>query len=186
MKIACDDARSLVPSYLDGELSETQASALRAHLMDCPACREVAKEGRVLERWFEALRTQGSRETTTVPEGFSARVARRAFAGDPGLLIPEERPALPARPAHLRFLLIASSVAAVVLFVLALAIQRESLPRTNGLQAQEDRPPWLEASNEAPQPANERLEDEDKKPAKPRTDDDAEQTPVAGSRAGER
>jgi len=139
MKISCDAARPLVPSYLDGELSEAQASPLRAHLLDCPACREVAKEGKSLQRWFET-----ESEPITVPAGFAARVARRAFAGDPGLLVPEPPAIRPRRPL-LPFLLVASAVAAALLFVLAVAIQRESLPRTNGLDALPSRPPWLDA-----------------------------------------
>jgi anti-sigma factor RsiW len=139
VRTTCDDARVLVPSYLDGELSEAQASPLRVHLMACPACREVAKEGKVLKRWFVA-----PVDRVSVPDGFAARVARRAFAGDPGLLVPEpsqrrvERPLLP-------FLLLATAVAAAVLFLLALAIQRESLPQSNRLEAQQApaRPPWL-------------------------------------------
>ena len=149
MKITCEAARPLVPSYLDGELTEVQASPLRTHLLDCPACREVAKEGKSLRRWFEF--EPGS---VPVPAGFSARVARRAFAGDPGLLVPEPPAVRPRRPL-LPFLLVASAVAAAILFVLAVAIQRESLPHTNGLDAN-TRPRWLDehsvehASPEAP------------------------------------
>jgi anti-sigma factor RsiW len=147
MKISCDDARPLVPSYLDGELSEAQASPLRTHLLDCPACREVAKEGKSLQRWFES-----DPAPVSVPAGFAARVARRAFAGDPGLLVPEPAIIRPRRPL-LPFLLVASAVAAAVLFVLALAIQRESLPRSNGLDALPSRPPWLDAAaTETPTP----------------------------------
>lgn len=140
MKISCDDARPLVPSYLDGELSEAQASPLRTHLLDCLACREVAKEGKSLQRWFEFEPTP-----VGVPAGFSARVARRAFAGDQGLLVPEPS-ALHPRRSLLPFLLVASALAAALLFVLAVAIQRESLPRSNGLDALPSRPPWLDTS----------------------------------------
>jgi anti-sigma factor RsiW len=138
VRTTCDDARVLVPSYLDGELSEAQASPLRAHLLACPACREVAKEGKTLKRWFAA-----PPERVRVPDGFAARVARRAFAGDPGLLVPEAGPAR-QRPL-LPFLLLATAVAAAVLLVLAVAIQRESLPESNRLEAQPlmSRPPWL-------------------------------------------
>lgn len=139
MKISCDAARPLVPSYLDGELSEAQASPLRTHLLDCPACREVAKEGKSLQRWFEL-----DSEPIAVPSGFAARVARRAFAGDPGLLVPEP-PALRPRRPLLPFLLVATAVAAALLFVLAVAIQRESLPQADGLDALPSRPPWLDA-----------------------------------------
>lgn len=143
MKTACDSARPLVPSYLDGELSEAQASPLRAHLLECPACREVAKEGRALERWFVTDSTP-----VAIPAGFSARVARRAFAGDPGLLVPEP-PRARERRTLLPFLLIASAVAAAVLFVLAAAIQRQSLPDSSHLDAKEN-PPWLEKPAQAP------------------------------------
>jgi anti-sigma factor RsiW len=138
VKIACEAARALVPSYLDGELSEAQASPLRAHLLDCPACRETAKEGKALSRWFVA-----ESEVVTVPAGFAARVARRAFAGDPGLLVPEPPPLAPRR-ALLPFLLAATAVAAAALLALALALKRESLPRASGLDALEV-PPWVEA-----------------------------------------
>jgi anti-sigma factor RsiW len=145
MKTTCDDARPLVPSYLDGELSEAQASPLRAHLLDCPACRESAKEGKSLRRWFEF-----EPAPVSVPAGFAARVARRAFAGDPGLLVPEPPVVGRARRPLLPFLLVVTAVAAALLMVLAAAIQRESLPRSNRLEAQQ-RPPWLEAA--APVPA---------------------------------
>lgn len=139
VKISCDAARPLVPPYLDGELSEAQASPLRAHLLDCPACRESAKGGKALARWFVAEPL-----AVSAPAGFAARVARRAFAGDPGLLVPEP-PAVHPRRTLLPFLLVASAVAAAVLLVLALALQRESLPRAGGLDARETPPPWLEA-----------------------------------------
>ena len=151
MKITCDDARPLVPSYLDGELTEVQASPLRVHLLDCPACREVAKEGKSLQRWFEF-----EPAPVEVPAGFAARVARRAFAGDPGLLVPEPPPRTPRpRRTLLPFLLVASALAAALLFVLAVAIQRESLPRTSGLEASENRPPWLEAPAQTDAPTQE-------------------------------
>lgn len=144
MKTSCDDARPLVSSYLDGELSENLASPLRAHLLACPACREVAKEGRTLSRWFEVDPTP-----VTVPSGFAARVARRAFAGDPGLLVPEV-PRVKAGKPLLPFLLVASALAAALLFVLAVAIQRETLPHSKGLDAKDSRPPWLDAPLQAP------------------------------------
>jgi anti-sigma factor RsiW len=148
MKISCDDARALVPSYVDGELSEAQASPLRNHLFDCPACRGTATEGRVLRRWFEAAR----QEVVSIPAGFAARVARRAFAGDPGLLVPVEAPPpFASRRSQLGFLLAACAVAAAVLLVLALAIQNQNLPETNRLDAQGP-PPWL-SGGQTEQPA---------------------------------
>jgi anti-sigma factor RsiW len=147
VKITCDAARPLVPPYLDGELSEAQASPLRAHLLDCPPCRETAKEGKALERWFvdEPL-------AVAAPAGFAARVARRAFAGDPGLLVPEP-PALARRRPLLSFLLVASAVAAAALLVLALALKRQSLPGADGLDARESTPPWLHAEAQTVEPS---------------------------------
>jgi anti-sigma factor RsiW len=146
VKITCEEAWPLVPGYLDGELSEAQASPLRAHLLDCPACREEAKRGKALRRWFDV-----EPAPVSVPAGFAARVARRAFAGDPGLLFPEP-PAARSRRSLLPFLLVASAVAAALLFVLSIAIQRESLPESNGLDALDGNPPWLEAET-SPAPA---------------------------------
>ena len=151
MKITCDDALPLVPSYLDGELSEAQAAPLRTHLLDCPGCRESAKQGKVLQRWFEA-----EPPSVPVPAGFAARVARRAFAGDPGLLVPEPArdPAGRGRRSLLPFLLVATAVAAALLFALAVALKRESLPHASSLDAQE--PPWAKRaieSNAADAPA---------------------------------
>ncbi len=136
-RIPCESARALVPSFLDGELSEAQSSPLRTHLLDCPSCREVAKQERALKRWFQEP------ATVEIPLGFAARVARRAFAGDPGSSWDAELQPAPRR--HLSFLLAACAVAAAILLVLALAIRSESLPRTNDMEAQQYRPPWLPA-----------------------------------------
>ena len=48
----CIEARPLIPSYLDGELSEAQARPLRKHLLDCPECRSGAQGEKNLKRWF--------------------------------------------------------------------------------------------------------------------------------------
>ncbi len=137
--LSCENARSLIPGYLDGELTEAQAAPLRKHLFACPTCREVTKDEKSLKKWFsEALP-----ETVDVPQGFAARVARRAFAGDPGLLVP-----VPARaasveehPSLLPFLLKLTAVAAGLLLVFAVTIQRRSLPSGDGLSAT-DLAPW--------------------------------------------
>lgn len=165
MKMSCDAAGPLVGSYLDGELSEAQASPLRAHLLDCPVCREKAKEGRVLARWFTILREEDEADPPTVPAGFAARVARRAFAGDPGLVVPaggpvpplemdvDEVPAVAPRRTLAPFLMAVTAAAAVILFLLALALQKENLPSGNQLRA-DSRPPWLqEAPRSAVEPA---------------------------------
>ena len=71
----CGDARPLVASYLDGELTEAQAAPLRKHLLACHTCRGSAQAGKHLKRWFVAT------QPMAVPRDFSARVARLAFAG---------------------------------------------------------------------------------------------------------
>lgn len=45
---ACEKFELQLPSYVAGELSETDAAQLRAHLDGCPACREQAESLRLL------------------------------------------------------------------------------------------------------------------------------------------
>lgn len=73
----CETAGEFLPRYLDGELPEHQAAPLREHLLACVGCRTTLVDQRNVTRWFQA-------PEVAVPEGFAARVARRAFAGDPG------------------------------------------------------------------------------------------------------
>lgn len=157
MKISCDNASALVPSYLDGELSEEQAGPLRAHLFDCPACREAAKQGKAVKRWFSEAQDASE---VRVPRGFAARVAKLAFAGvAAGVLQPVARRSEGGRPGSaapitllgskrgeqapiLPFVLKLSSLAAAVLFVFALAIQRQALPEGSDLDAM-TQAPWI-------------------------------------------
>lgn len=108
----CKECLRLIPGYLDGELSEAQSAPLRQHLIDCPECRKAASGEKAFERWFA-----GEGPEVTVPDGFAARVARRAFAGDIG-----ERSAATvgaeAETPILRFVLRATAVAAVLLLLL--------------------------------------------------------------------
>lgn len=137
----CQDARTLIGSYVDGELSNEQGAPLREHLLGCPSCRELAKQEKALKRWFALP------EPVAVPAGFAAHVARRAVAGDRGsasaenlrdaVLVPATRSG-----ALLPFLLKVATVAAVLLLCLALAIQKSSLPATDRLQADAYQPPW--------------------------------------------
>jgi len=140
----CENAASLVPGYLDGELTEAQAGPLRAHLLACPACREEAKGERNLKSWF----TEAAAPAVEVPPGFAARVARRAFAGDPGILTPATPAAATDESSRiLPFLLQLTAVAAGLLMVFAVAIhQTRNLPDGDGLEAG-DTPPW---ENESP------------------------------------
>ena len=123
----CANALPLIPIYQDGELSEEQASPLRRHLLSCRACREVAKAETALKRWMVPA------PAVAIPSGFAARVARRAFAGDPGLL-----PAAPARadePQILAFVLRLSVAAALLLLGLATALRWRELPASDNLEA---------------------------------------------------
>jgi anti-sigma factor RsiW len=166
MNTSCDNVRSMIHSYLDGELSEAQAAPVRNHLLDCCSCRESAQEGKVIKRWFAADKAG----EVIVPQGFASRVARRAFAGDPGYVVPA-----PARAdgvggaaaSVLPFVLKVSALAAGLLFTFSLFIQKESLPQGSGLEA-ERRPFWEVAPDagaldeRAPaRPADEGEEDED-------------------------
>ncbi|MEE8467150.1 MAG: zf-HC2 domain-containing protein [Planctomycetota bacterium] len=137
----CETARPLVPLYIDGELTEPRASSLRPHLLECPDCRGVVQGAKALKTWFVPT------QPVSVPDGFAARVARRAFAGDRGLAgesgrewVPAEWvPAAGARSHHetpiLQFVLQAVAVAAVLLITLSIAIRRQELPDSEGLRA---------------------------------------------------
>ncbi len=140
MEMTCNDAWPLVDAYLDGELSETRASLLRKHLLDCHACRNGAQGGRNLKRWFGAAREEHELFATStagaVPSGFAARVARRAFAGDLGqevgqdvghwatsngrLLGTSSSPRASKDKAVLSFVLAATAIAAGLALLLAL------------------------------------------------------------------
>ncbi len=135
MKIACENAESLIPSYVDAELSEEQAAPLRRHLLACHSCREAAQGEQVLKRWFVP-------EAVAPPSGFASRVARRAFAGDIGVLPDEGIDAPPAVRANgtegavLSFVIQVTAVAAAVLLVLALSIRGDRLPDDSELSAE--------------------------------------------------
>ena len=156
MTMQCHEARPLIPSYLDAELSEAQANPLRKHLLDCQPCRASAQSEKNLKRWFvEPV-------AVAVPRDFAARVARRAFAGDRGERFNREplelQPALSPAAAHplrvassrfdgkddernLRFVLALTALAAGLLFALALSIQGLRLPASGTLRA--DDVPYL-------------------------------------------
>jgi hypothetical protein len=140
IQMRCEDALPLVPTYLDGEVSEAQAAPLRQHLLACAACRGSAQEQKTLHRWFEPC----AAAAVSVPAGFSARVARRAFAGDTG-----ERPAVATaadeeRGRLLRFVLQATAVAAALMLALAIALRSEELPPGDDLRAEDRVAPKVE------------------------------------------
>lgn len=129
MTMHCNEALPLVWSYLDGELSEAQAQPLRKHLLECHGCRSSAQDGRSLKRWFTH-----SAENELVPEGFAARIARRAFAGDTGERVATVRTVhAPAR--HLSFVLALTAAAAAVLIALSVALRFQVAPVGGNLHA---------------------------------------------------
>lgn len=133
---ACKQHQDLIPGYLDGELSEAQAAPLRKHLLACQDCRNQAQSEKSLKAWFQA---EGP---VAVPDGFAARIARRAFDGDTG----EPAAPVPAREEApiLRFVLAATSIAAAVLLVLSVALRGTTLPSSDRISADSDAPQQLE------------------------------------------
>lgn len=150
----CELALPLVPLYLDGELSENQADELRPHLLSCASCRAAAQSERSLRAWFVPT------AAVAVPDGFAARVARRAFAGDVASVERPDAPlALRSRETPvLRFAMRAVAVAALVLLVVAIALRRLDLPGAD-LKA-DSQSQTLEDSLEALRRANQALEAE--------------------------
>ena len=133
----CQNARSMIPSYCDGELSQAQAGPLRQHLLDCQPCRGSAQDLKNLKRWFAAP------ASAVVPAGFAARVARRAFLGDTGQGDTGELVAPPTSAATaeqesgrlLRFVLACTAAAAVVLLLLAIGVRQIGVPHGDRIVA---------------------------------------------------
>jgi anti-sigma factor RsiW len=134
MEFTCKEAVPMIGAYLDGELSPGSAALLRPHLLECPACRNSAADGRALQRWLHPLRESAS--APAVPSGFAARVARRAVAGDTG-----ERGAPALQEGRLLpFVLRMTAAAAAVTLLLALGVRLRSRPDAGSLSA-DDRTP---------------------------------------------
>jgi anti-sigma factor RsiW len=133
----CEESKQLVPGYLDGELSEDQAAPLRQHLLECVACRSAMQSDKALKGWF----VQSA--APEIPEGFAARVARRAMAGDKGesfAPLPSAGPALVTTDNDRRtysFVLQATAIAATLLVALSIGIVNLRLPDGADLQADE-------------------------------------------------
>lgn len=135
----CKECLPLITGYLDGELSELQAAPLRQHLMDCRTCRKSLASEKSLKRWFDF---EDSLEVE-VPEGFAERVARRAFAGDPGeqpvgggrLVALTGGGVLTAENQLQQFVLRATAAAAVILLVLSAWMRNAHLPDGSNMSA---------------------------------------------------
>ena len=138
----CAQLTDLVPGYLDGELSEEQATPLRRHLLSCPSCRRGATDLTNLKRWAKAAVPTGE---FAIPAGFAARVAQAAFHGGParGELTPQAPGAPAAQAAALKtdssvltFVLSLTSIAAALLLSLSFFIGVQDQPRGSNLSAQ--------------------------------------------------
>jgi predicted anti-sigma-YlaC factor YlaD len=152
----CRDARLLVASYLDGELTEAQAAPLRKHLLACHTCRGSTQSGKHLKRWFVAT------QPVAVPRDFSARVARLAFAGatqseDRPVAVPAAAPALVSAAASavaekdgriLQFVLRLTVAAAAAALVTSVAIQSLRRPGAAELRADDQRTMTLDQALE--------------------------------------
>lgn len=152
MSFTCEHARSLIASYLDGELSEAQAAPLRRHLLGCQPCRTETQSEKAFKRWFV---DEGA---PAVPAGFAARVARRARAGDTGstpvavgtggaLVQPRPGAAYEADRVR-RFVLGLTAAAALVVIFLSLGLRDSSLPHGGRLMADDRTPLPLERALE--------------------------------------
>ncbi len=141
MTFTCQDARPLISSYADGELSEAQASLLRKHLLECSRCRLAIQDEKALKRWFAHT------AAPAVPRDFAARIVRRAFAGDTGVGAFEAEPLTSTAHAGLEvrggklhdFVLQLTAVAAAATIVFVLAIAKSERPEGR-MRADEEAP----------------------------------------------
>jgi len=132
----CQNARSMIPSYCDSELSEAQAGPLRQHLLDCQPCRGSAQDLKNLKRWFAAS------EAAAVPHGFAARVARRAMQGDTGELVAGEAVLRTGEEGGrlLHFVLACTAAAAGLMLMLAIGVRQLGLPQSPRISADPTKP----------------------------------------------
>lgn len=121
----CNDARPLVPLYLDGELTADRASPLRRHLMDCSSCRTATQVHKAQQGWFVPT------PEIKVPTGFASRVARRAFQGDTGEQPLPDAVLAPVLP----FVLKMTAAAAGLLLVLSGVLRSVDVPTGGELRA---------------------------------------------------
>jgi anti-sigma factor RsiW len=121
----CNDARPLVPLYLDGELTADRASPLRRHLMECSSCRTATQVHKAQQGWFVPT------PEIKVPTGFASRVARRAFQGDTGEQPLPDAVLAPVLP----FVLKMTAAAAGLLLVLSGVLRSVDVPTGGELRA---------------------------------------------------
>lgn len=64
----CEEFAALLDPYVDGELTGEEAARVRAHLADCPGCRDYVDGALAIRAAFPEA------EETAVPEGFAGGV----------------------------------------------------------------------------------------------------------------
>lgn len=178
MEFTCRDAVGLVPSYMDGELSEPRAALLRKHLLDCPACRSAVQEGKAMSRWF----VRAERHELAAPAGFAARVSRRAFAGDAGSdsfagtsseaalgVEVASEPATVERGRLLQFVLTLTAAAAAVMLLASVALREVDRPGSGHLNALNP-PPSVDAVLQRLEELNRREAPAEDRPAAARSE----------------
>jgi anti-sigma factor RsiW len=125
----CQAASALIAGYVDGELSEAQASPLRQHLLSCAGCRSLAQDSKTLKGWFVPT------AAVPVPPGFASRVARRAFAGDRGREWARDGDALAGERSIRSLVLGLTAIAASILIAVSLLLGTMQRPQTGNLWA---------------------------------------------------
>lgn len=110
----CEQYQEMIGALLDGELSQQERAALRAHVAVCPACRAMLEA-------FEAISGAMQEEIVQPPEDFTQKVMERVVAA--------ERRAKQPRPRWQRALALAACLALVVIGV------TPWLPRASSVKA---------------------------------------------------
>ena len=60
-KIACEIIKDLLPSYLDGVLSESVEEAVKFHLNECDSCKDALEELKLLRKQDEIAEEEKGR-----------------------------------------------------------------------------------------------------------------------------
>jgi anti-sigma factor (TIGR02949 family) len=124
----CNEVRTLIDEYAAGALGTDPARAVRAHLAECPRCREALREEEHLRRALAGL------PAVAAPDDFEDRLRRRLSGVMPAAVpASPDRTALPWRTA---LLVAASLLLAIGLFWM---IRPAGLPSGSGVPAVAER-----------------------------------------------
>jgi len=105
----CEEFAALLDAYVDGELNESEAARVKAHLETCPGCRMYVENIRAIRAVFP------SAEETDVPDGFADGVMAAIRAG-----------AAPRRQKRTQWLKVAVPLAACVAILVAVGSFQDS------------------------------------------------------------